>query len=69
MIPDGDWSTLGGYAFAKIGRIPRLGDRAAFPGGELEVVAMDGRRVDRVEIRPPAPAAEEDPEPAREVRS
>ena len=50
MIPDGDWSTLGGYAFAKIGRIPRLGDRAAFPGGELEVVAMDGRRVAAVRV-------------------
>ena len=44
-IPDGDWSTLGGYAFARIGRVPRIGDRAPFPGGELEVVAMDGRRV------------------------
>jgi CBS domain containing-hemolysin-like protein len=50
MIPDGDWSTLGGYAFAKIGRIPRLGDRAPFPGGELEVVAMDGRRVAAVRV-------------------
>jgi CBS domain containing-hemolysin-like protein len=50
MIPDGDWSTLGGYAFAKIGRIPRLGDRAAFPGGELEIVAMDGRRVAALRI-------------------
>jgi CBS domain containing-hemolysin-like protein len=50
MIPDGDWSTLGGYAFAKIGRIPRVGDRAPFPGGELEVVAMDGRRVAAVRV-------------------
>jgi CBS domain containing-hemolysin-like protein len=50
MIPDGDWSTLGGYAFAKVGRIPRLGDRASFPGGELEVVAMDGRRVAAVRV-------------------
>ncbi len=50
MVPDGDWSTLGGYAFAKIGRIPRIGDRAAFPGGELEVVAMDGRRVAAVRV-------------------
>ncbi|HET9425572.1 MAG TPA: transporter associated domain-containing protein, partial [Gemmatimonadaceae bacterium] len=44
-IPEGDWSTLGGYTFARIGRVPRIGDRAPFPGGELEVVAMDGRRV------------------------
>ena len=50
MIPDGDWSTLGGYAFAKIGRLPRVGDRAPFPGGELEVVAMDGRRVAAVRV-------------------
>ena len=44
-IPEGDWTTLGGYAFAMLGRLPRVGDRATFPGGELEVVAMDGRRV------------------------
>ena len=44
-IPEGDYSTLGGYAFATLGRLPRVGDRVAFPGGELEIVAMDGRRV------------------------
>jgi CBS domain containing-hemolysin-like protein len=44
-IPDGDWTTLGGYAFSRLGRVPKVGDRVPFPGGELEVVAMDGRRV------------------------
>ena len=44
-IPEGDYSTLGGYAFATLGRLPRVGDRVVFPGGELEIVAMDGRRV------------------------
>ena len=44
-IPEGDWTTLGGYAFAMLGRLPRVGDRVTYPGGELEVVAMDGRRV------------------------
>lgn len=44
-IPDGDWTTLGGYAFAMLGRLPQIGDRSGYPGGELEVVAMDGRRV------------------------
>jgi CBS domain containing-hemolysin-like protein len=44
-IPEGDWSTLGGYVFATLGRLPRVGDRAPYPEGELEVVAMDGRRV------------------------
>jgi len=49
-IPEGDWTTLGGYTFARIGRIPSVGDRASFPGGELEVVAMDGRRVAAVRV-------------------
>lgn len=44
-IPEGDWTTLGGYAFSQLGRLPKVGDRVQFPDGELEVVAMDGRRV------------------------
>ena len=44
-IPEGEWTTLGGYTFGRLGRLPRLGDRVKFDGGELEVVAMDGRRV------------------------
>lgn len=44
-IPEGDWSTLGGFAFAALGRLPRVGDRVGYPGGDLEIVAMDGRRV------------------------
>lgn len=60
-IPEGDWTTLGGYAFAKLGRAARIGDRVAFPGGELEVIAIDGRRiaalrVHRVRSRPGVPA-------------
>ena len=44
-IPEGDWSTLGGYVFARLGRLPRVGDRVRIPNAGLEVVAMDGRRV------------------------
>src|SRR6476659_1922497 len=62
QIPEGDWTTLGGYAFAKLGRLPRMGDRIPIPGGEMEVVAMDGRRIaalriHRSGVRPPAAAA------------
>jgi CBS domain containing-hemolysin-like protein len=45
QIPEGDWSTLGGYAFGRLGRLPKIGDRVPYPGGELEIIAMDGRRV------------------------
>ena len=44
-IPEGDWTTLGGFVFAQLGRLPKVGDRVRIPDGELEVVAMDGRRV------------------------
>jgi putative hemolysin len=50
QIPEGDWTTLGGYVFGRLGRIPRVGDRVTFPGGELEVIAMDGRRVAGVRV-------------------
>ena len=53
-IPEGDWSTLGGYAFSKLGRLPKIGDRVSFPGGELEVVAMNGRRVAALRVHRPA---------------
>jgi CBS domain containing-hemolysin-like protein len=50
QIPEGDWTTLGGFAFAKLGRLPRMGDRIPIPGGEMEVVAMDGRRIAALRI-------------------
>ncbi len=55
-IPEGDWTTLGGFAFSAIGRLPHLGDRVTFPGGELEVVAMDGRRVAALRVLARTPA-------------
>ena len=63
QIPEGDWTTLGGYAFAKLGRLPRMGDRIPIPGGEMEVVAMDGRRIAALRIhragaRQPPPVAQ-----------
>lgn len=51
LIPEGDWTTLGGFAFAQLGRLPKVGDRVPFPGGELEVVAMDGRRVAALRVQ------------------
>lgn len=50
QIPDGDWSTLGGYAFAQLGRLPKMGDRVPVPGGDMEVIAMDGRRIAALRI-------------------
>ena len=49
-VPEGEWTTLGGYTFARLGRLPKISDRVPFPGGELEIVAMDGRRVAAVRV-------------------
>jgi CBS domain containing-hemolysin-like protein len=49
-IPEGEWTTLGGFVFGALGRVPRIGDRVRIPGSELEVVAMDGRRVAAVRV-------------------
>jgi putative hemolysin len=51
-IPEGDWTTLGGYVFSAFGHLPKAGDRVAYPGGHLEVIAMEGRRVAAVRVRP-----------------
>jgi CBS domain containing-hemolysin-like protein len=70
QIPEGDWTTLGGYAFAKLGRLPKMGDRVPVPGGELEVIAMDGRRiaalrVHRIHPTPPGAAVPTPPPSSR----
>lgn len=59
-IPEGDWNTLGGFVFGELGRLAKIGDRVRYPGGQLEVVAMDGRRIAAVRVlltREPAIAA------------
>jgi putative hemolysin len=43
-----DVSTVGGLLISLLGRIPKIGDWAAWQGIRLEVVEMAGRRVDRV---------------------
>jgi CBS domain containing-hemolysin-like protein len=66
QIPEGDWTTLGGYAFAQLGRLPRMGDRVPVPGGELEVIAMDGRRIAALRVHRATAAATSQPASARQ---
>ncbi len=56
----GDYQTLGGFIMMRLGRIPSAGDHFDYGGLRLEVVDMDGRRVDKVLVTPqPAEAGEE----------
>lgn len=48
----GGFHTLAGLVLARLGRIPGVGDRLVYHGLEIEVVDMDGRRIDQLLVRP-----------------
>lgn len=55
--PDKAWesrgfSTIAGLILDRLGHIPSIGDKAQWEGLELEVVDMDGQRIDRVLVSP-----------------
>ncbi|MGA2064464.1 MAG: hemolysin family protein [Thermoguttaceae bacterium] len=50
-------STTGGLLLWLLGRIPKVGDHAAWESLRLEVVQMDGRRLDRLAVTVDRPAA------------
>lgn len=47
-----DYRTLGGLVTMLAGRIPTVGEVVVAAGWRFEVLALDGPRVDRVEVRP-----------------
>ena len=49
---EGHFHTLGGFVITMLGRIPTSGERIEMEGLGLEVVDMDGRRVDKVLVTP-----------------
>jgi CBS domain containing-hemolysin-like protein len=62
-LDDTDYTTLGGYVFGQLGRLPRPGDRVTVGPHSFEVVEMDGRRVRSLRLHTAAPAEVEHSEP------
>jgi putative hemolysin len=54
------FTTVAGLMLFQLGRIPRIGDTAEWNNLKLEVVDMDGRRIDRILITPLPPKEEEE---------
>jgi putative hemolysin len=50
---DGNYQTVGGLVMTTLGRIPSTGDHFEWQGLRVEVVDMDGHRVDKVLVAPP----------------
>lgn len=57
-LPNGPYETVAGWLIATLGVLPELGSTAEFEGHGFEVVALDGRRVERILVTPAAPPAE-----------
>lgn len=48
QLDDTEYTTVGGYLFGQIGRLPKPGDRVVIGSDAFEIVEMDGRRVKTV---------------------
>src|SRR5216110_3007456 len=44
-LDEGSYTTIGGYLFGTLGRLPKVGDRVTVRGAAFEIVEMEGRRV------------------------
>lgn len=52
-VPEGEvYDTVAGYVMSVLERVPAAGDEVTLDSGVLEVVRMDGRRVDRLRYTP-----------------
>jgi len=52
-LDDAEYTTVGGYLFGELGRLPRPGDRVTIKGHVFEILEMEGRRVKKVRVIAP----------------
>jgi len=65
-LPEGDYHTVGGFVFHRLGRLPHRGDAFSFRGHRFVVKRMEGRRIAEVTVRI-EPAKHPTPAPSTEV--
>jgi CBS domain containing-hemolysin-like protein len=53
-VPNLEYTTIGGFVFGSLGRIPRPGDSVTAGGATFTVRSMDGRRVASLAVQPHA---------------
>jgi CBS domain containing-hemolysin-like protein len=51
-IEDENYTTLGGYLFGRLGRLPKAGDQVKVLDRTFEIIEMEGRRVKSVRLLP-----------------
>jgi CBS domain containing-hemolysin-like protein len=50
-VPHDDYTTIGGFVFGSLGRLPVVGDRITGGGAAFTVREMDGRRIEAIAIQ------------------
>ncbi|WP_102960753.1 hemolysin family protein [Mangrovicella endophytica] len=53
-----DYETLAGFVLDRLGHIPEVGEVMEWEGWRFEVIDLDGRRIDKLMMMPPKPAAD-----------
>jgi putative hemolysin len=58
-LPIEDYHTVGGFVFGLLGRAPERGDEVEHDGCRFKVLAVEGSRIERIEVElpPPEPGA------------
>jgi CBS domain containing-hemolysin-like protein len=51
-LPDEDWDTVGGFVFATLEHVPRIGESIDFDGWKFVAEEVEGRRIRRVRVSP-----------------
>ena len=46
-----DYATVAGFVFSYINKIPQIGDKFEYSGYIIEIVDIDGKRIDKILIR------------------
>ena len=49
---EGDFHTVAGFALFQLGHLPDVGESFVFDGWRFEIVDLDGRRIDKLLVRP-----------------
>lgn len=52
VLPNGPYETLAGFVIDRLGRLPNSGDRVEAESCLFTVLAVDGRRIDRILVEP-----------------
>lgn len=62
QLSDGDYETFAGFLLSVLGHIPTAGDTTTWNDYKFEVIDMDGRRIDKILVRPPVITSSEQTE-------